>query len=255
MTWATRAACRGTPLTIWFPGKGNSATTAYKTATWYCDRCPVRRECLDEALRVESSGARYGMRAGLDPTERDAIGRGESPLPNFPPPLPLPACVARRLEGVPAVSVTDITPTAPPPPPPPGHAPLTDEALIAWGAAHSSSRVQALAGKVSGALADLRKAYERDGKVAAAEARVSRLKAQLANAERDLRAAKGTAPTKPAIAPKPEPPKKAPSVGYTAIREWAREHGIECGSVGRPGRAVLEAYRAAHPVQQANAVA
>jgi hypothetical protein len=128
------------------------------------------------------------------------------------------------------------------PPTTPAPAPsATAEALIAWGTAHASSRVQALAGKASGALADLRQAYERDSKVQAAEAKIARLKAQLANAEKDLRAAKGTAPAKSTSTPTP-----GPAEDYKAIRAWAREHGVEVGAVGIPTRAVMDAYHAAH---------
>lgn len=89
MTWSERAACLGTLTEMWFPGKGNAAKNAYKAAKWYCDRCPVRRQCLEEALRTELTSCRFGMRAGLTPDERDAIDRGDVPFPGFQPPLPL----------------------------------------------------------------------------------------------------------------------------------------------------------------------
>ncbi len=229
MTWSEHAACADTALEMWFPRKGNNATNAYTAARWYCERCPVRRPCLYEALRTDRPGARYGMRAGLTPGERDDIANDRAPIPTFPPPHPR--------EGEP-MSVTDITQAAPREP---ISTVLTDvEALIAWGTAHSSSRVQTLAGKARGALADLRQTAERETKVAEAEDRVALLKAQLENAQKDLASAKGTT---------------TPKAGedYTAIRAWARDHGIEVGAVGRPKREVVEAYHAAHPVPLADA--
>lgn len=236
MTWASRAACRGTPIAMWFP----PAASQYPAAQWYCDRCPVRRECLEEALRTEPADRRYGMRAGLNPRERDDIARGDTPFPAFPAPLPLPAApTIQRPEGAPAVSITDITPS--PRKDPADSVPATAEALIEWGAAQQSSRLQTLAGKARAALTDLRQAAARESKVAAAEDRIARLKAQLANAEKDLRAAKGT----PAAAKAGSSSKPEPAEDYPAIRAWAREHGVDVGAVGRPARAVIEAYHAA----------
>lgn len=236
MTWATRAACRGTPTAMWFP----RAASQYPAAQWYCDRCPVRRECLEEALRIEPADRRYGMRAGLNPRERDDIARGDAPVPEFPPPLPFPAApTIQRPEGAPAVSITDITAT--PKQDPAGGIPATADALIEWGAAQESSRLQALAGKARAALTDLRQAAARESKVSAAEARIGRLKAQLANAEKDLRAAKGT----PAAAKSGSTSKPGPAEDYPAIRAWARANGVAVGAVGRPSNAVIEAYHAA----------
>lgn len=136
-----------------------------------------------------------------------------------------------------SVTVTDITPPAPPKLDSRDVAPPSStEALIRWGAAHSSSRMQALAGKARSALADLRQAAERETKVADAEARVKRLKAQLDNAQKDLASAKGT------TAPRAT---EQAAEDYAAIRAWARESGIEVGAVGRPKREVIDAYHAA----------
>jgi hypothetical protein len=245
--WYERAACRGQPLEAWFPRPGTAALAAYSRGRRICASCPVLAACLDDDLRAEAPDRRWGMRAGLMPAERDAVARGDltatEALDN--------ALAAAETEGEPAMP--DIAPAPRPgpqlvPPASPATAqPVTHEALIAWGNAHATSRVQSLAGKATGALADLRQAYERDGKVSAAEARVARLKAQLDNAQRDLAAVKsGKA--------KPASTSAQAKEDYPAIRAWAREHGVDVGSVGIPARSVIDAYRAAH-ADQSDAVA
>lgn len=231
-TWPVQAACRGEPEETFFPQSGGPV---YRQARQICARCPVRRECLDDALRVELPSLRFGMRAGLTPDERDAVGRGEI-TPSAA--LELAITHADTDEGSP-VSITDITPNRPEPDPVSDSMPTTSDELIAWGATHKSSRLQAMAGKACGALADLRQAAEREAKVAAAEARIERLRAQLANAEQDLAAAKG----------KPKTAQPQDAEDYTAIRAWAKENGIEVGAVGRPKRTVIDAYHAAQATQ------
>jgi WhiB family transcriptional regulator, redox-sensing transcriptional regulator len=60
--WRYRAACRGTDLSVFFPGRGESAEPARQI----CAGCPVRQLCLDYAL---SQGITDGIWGGL--TERD----------------------------------------------------------------------------------------------------------------------------------------------------------------------------------------
>ena len=60
--WRDRAACRGTDLTVFFPGRGESAEPARQV----CAGCPVRQPCLEFALR---HGEVHGIWGGL--TERD----------------------------------------------------------------------------------------------------------------------------------------------------------------------------------------
>jgi WhiB family transcriptional regulator, redox-sensing transcriptional regulator len=60
--WRYRAACRGTDLNVFFPGRGESAEPARQI----CAGCPVRQPCLDYAL---SQGITHGIWGGL--TERD----------------------------------------------------------------------------------------------------------------------------------------------------------------------------------------
>ena len=60
--WRSRAACRGTDLNVFFPGRGESAEPARRI----CAGCPVRQPCLEFAL---SHGEVHGIWGGL--TERD----------------------------------------------------------------------------------------------------------------------------------------------------------------------------------------
>lgn len=230
--WWEHAACKGQPLDAWFPPAGAAGLLAYEQGRRTCATCPVRAACLNEDLNTCSLRHRFGMRAGLMPDERDAVARGE---------LTAAEALDQALADIESqeitVTVTDITPT----PAPADQAPPTLEALIEWGAAHSSTRVQSLAGKARAALADLRQAAEREARVTDAEARVKRLKAQLANAERDLVAAKSTKP-KPGSTTTLTP---GGTEDYAAIRAWARENGIRVPERGIPKREIRDAYYAA----------
>lgn len=85
LDWMAAAACKDKPLDWWFPefgdagpGRGNRVGGQYQRARDICDRCPVRAECLDEAMRMErgvSHNFRHGMVGGLTPREREALSR------------------------------------------------------------------------------------------------------------------------------------------------------------------------------------
>ena len=67
--WRGSALCAQVGGDLWFPDKGENAVDAKRV----CARCPVRRECLDEALTRCSWDDQYGVRGGLSPRERDRI--------------------------------------------------------------------------------------------------------------------------------------------------------------------------------------
>jgi hypothetical protein len=80
--WRDLAACRDTDPSIFFPeavggsprttGGMNAAEMAqYETARRICIECPVRPECLGDAL----AGREYGVRAGLTVSQRRAFAR------------------------------------------------------------------------------------------------------------------------------------------------------------------------------------
>lgn len=62
--WRDEAACLGEELRIFFPERNLALAREAKAI---CYRCPVRMECLDEAL---SNGERFGIWGGMDQDER-----------------------------------------------------------------------------------------------------------------------------------------------------------------------------------------
>lgn len=66
--WVDDAACRGHDLRLFFPVSGTSPQ-----AKLICDGCPVRVECLVEALGEPDDD--WGIRGGLSPGERARVRR------------------------------------------------------------------------------------------------------------------------------------------------------------------------------------
>lgn len=71
--WLELAACRGKPTAWWYPQRGDSFTAA--VAKSICSTCPVRAECLADALATEGYEDVAGIRAGLSPDRRLAMAR------------------------------------------------------------------------------------------------------------------------------------------------------------------------------------
>lgn len=66
----SRGACVGRTDVDFFP---NNVTVKYTAARELCVRCPVRDDCLEEAMDLEGSSvrqSRHGMLGGLTPGER-----------------------------------------------------------------------------------------------------------------------------------------------------------------------------------------
>ena len=66
--WRQAAACRNAPGTNFYPDTEAEARPAKRV----CAGCPVRRVCLETALR---NGERYGVWGGLTERERMRLGR------------------------------------------------------------------------------------------------------------------------------------------------------------------------------------
>lgn len=67
--WMEQARCAQANPETFFPEKGGSA----RDAKAVCMRCPVRAECLDDALTRREP---YGIFGGLTPRERAKLLRG-----------------------------------------------------------------------------------------------------------------------------------------------------------------------------------
>jgi WhiB family redox-sensing transcriptional regulator len=76
--WLSLAACRGRPTEWWFPERGDLLARAVAVAI--CRRCPVRADCLADALALGDVGEGAGIRAGLSGYERVGIRRRSTVL-------------------------------------------------------------------------------------------------------------------------------------------------------------------------------
>src|SRR5690554_8044544 len=76
--WRDMAACAGLNPDLWMPGDDADAeqiADAYAQARRVCARCPVRVTCLRTVMAQESPSARFGLWAGLTPSERTTLHR------------------------------------------------------------------------------------------------------------------------------------------------------------------------------------
>lgn len=75
--WHVHAACLGVDTGLFFIDRSN--TQRYKAAVSICRQCPVRAECLNDALTAERGlgvRLRYGVWGGLTPRQRTRL-RGD----------------------------------------------------------------------------------------------------------------------------------------------------------------------------------
>lgn len=63
MSWHSLAACLGSDPSLWFPQAGESADEAKAI----CTTCPVRDDCLNDAMNNRDM---HGIRGGLSVRER-----------------------------------------------------------------------------------------------------------------------------------------------------------------------------------------
>jgi WhiB family redox-sensing transcriptional regulator len=77
--WHRDAACAGEPVDVFFPGLGQPNTLALQI----CGRCPVRIDCLDDALADPALD--HGVRGGMTANARKARRRNMRAKPRSTP--------------------------------------------------------------------------------------------------------------------------------------------------------------------------
>ena len=63
---------------IFYPVPGSTRASRIEMAQHICSECPVRRECLEHALRIEGSLScvgRFGIFGGATPSQRAEIAK------------------------------------------------------------------------------------------------------------------------------------------------------------------------------------
>lgn len=230
-SWLARAACAGGDLDLFF--------SKPPLALEICARCPVRPECLYEALTVELPGARYGVRGGLTAAQRNG-------LPTLPE-QPSEALATLR-EHLAAMDSLDPQPEgtahavnespAIPPAPPADTEKLPIGQLLKWGNEHADPDIREQAARAFEDLAGLRRRHAAEQELKAITTQAEDLEKRLA----ELRAREAElAP------PKPKKTRARKPVDYPAgeVRAWAKNNGVDCPAVGRVPKAVVDAWRAA----------
>lgn len=78
--WRVQALCAQIDPEMFFPEKDGNTKEQARRAKQICSECPVRTECLQEALRLEGImyGGRFGIWGGTTPHERAAMNHTPS---------------------------------------------------------------------------------------------------------------------------------------------------------------------------------
>lgn len=75
MSWRDQSACKGKPLE-WFFFKNLDTERVYPQVADLCAKCPVRLDCLRDALETRSTG----IWAGTTTADRRGVGRNHRQL-------------------------------------------------------------------------------------------------------------------------------------------------------------------------------
>jgi hypothetical protein len=119
------------------------------------------------------------------------------------------------------------------------------EQLLGWADAHTAASIRTKAARIRDGLHSLRERRAVDDAQRAAEERVARLRAELDQAQQDLKAARNR--TTVTTSPRPAPVQVTSGRrDRDAIRAWARAHGHPVADRGVIPQPVLDAYTAAH---------
>lgn len=77
MSWQKLAACKEAEPDMFHPEEAHHPGRAKKI----CAGCPVKKECLEFCLKVESPSARFGVWGGLSAYDREIRFDGRKPTP------------------------------------------------------------------------------------------------------------------------------------------------------------------------------
>ncbi|MFB7596924.1 WhiB family transcriptional regulator [Streptomyces sp. NPDC056160] len=240
--WQEHAACVREDPEKWF---AKNPAAALKI----CGRCPVRPECLYDAVRRERESAYrpYGVRGGLTGPERrqlpelpssmdDAVAALRELLPAFRAGDPIPD---ERTDQPMSDTKADTTAAAASDP-----GLVTTSKLLRWAEEHPDPDVQSQGARVEAGLAGLQQRYAADRELDAITSEAEKLEQRLAA----LRARKAE------LAPvKRKQGRRAHSYKAAAVRAWAEANGIDCPSMGRVPTKVVDAWRAAQGKETADA--
>ena len=97
MNWRIRAACRYEDPDLFFSSEGDRGQHSrdrVDEAKRVCNRCPVKSECLGDALRRDD---RYAIAGGLTPSERETSTKQATTLDGHDD-----DAISRLMEGGPA---------------------------------------------------------------------------------------------------------------------------------------------------------
>ena len=73
--WRQQAACAQVSPELFEPEPGPEWAAWVEAAKRVCQGCPVRPDCLADAMGWEATGRRHGILAGLTPAQRDRFAR------------------------------------------------------------------------------------------------------------------------------------------------------------------------------------
>jgi hypothetical protein len=235
--WRGLAACVGQDTDLFFVTDRSAAGRAIRNqAKTFCNRCPVRAECLYDALEHETPGVRpYGIRAGLVAGQRSALAIPQGPRADAVASLrTLLNQIDQHERSAPTMTNTPATSTLVEPP----TEQLSVGQILKWADDHPDSDVRDQAARARAALTGLRQRHAKDQELTAITTEAEQLEKRLA----ELRAREAElAPAKP---------KKRGSYvrDYDTrdVRAWADASGVACPRVGQIPKRVLDAWRAAN---------
>ncbi|MFE1925835.1 histone-like nucleoid-structuring protein Lsr2 [Streptomyces asoensis] len=243
VAWQSHAACDGQDTRIFFRPNATAARAI-------CARCPVRAECLHDAL---VSDATNGVWGGLTVSERKAL-----PELLHPPSAAIAALrdlldahdllhpVSTTQESSMTTAPADAPALEPAAPPVLTAVPeaatrrpsetLPTGRLLKWADSHDDEDIRDQAARARATLAGLRHRYDTDKELTELGSEAEQLERRLA----EVRAREAE------LAP-PKAKKSRTPVDYPAaeVRAWARDNSVPCPPTGRVPKAVVEAWRAA----------